>query len=119
SWSMRQFVASSFPANSARCGAMFPWSLAKRSLRMGGAVTLLVAGASAHHDAANGAGSTIVALQAQGDDPLPHQKAGVVASVSRASEGPTLSALSTYGLAAYLSLEVWERLYLEANVPAL
>lgn len=86
---------------------------------MGGAVTLLVAGASAHHDAANGAGSTIVALQAQGDDPLPHQKAGVVASVSRASEGPTLSALSTYGLAAYLSLEVWERLYLEANVPAL
>lgn len=58
------------------------------------------------------------ALSTIGSEPLPRQRAGLIASAVRSTNEPTLNTATTYSLSALVSLRLIERLYLLGDFPA-
>lgn len=73
--------------------------------------------AFAHHDVGHGASESLRTLSISGNDPSPRQRAGVVGSVVRTTDEPTLNTATVYGISGLLTLSFFDWLYLSGDFP--
>lgn len=73
---------------------------------------------AAHHNVGHGQSESMRSLSTIGSEPLPRQRAGLIASAVRSTSEPTLNTATTYSLSALVSLRLVERVYLLGDFPA-